>query len=56
MKFVLGLGWVFGVALAGMAFVTAPFPSVAEPVNRAGGARLLFSFGMRIQQRYRTGR
>jgi broad specificity phosphatase PhoE len=35
-KFILGLGWVFGVALTAMAFVIAPFPSVAQPVNRAG--------------------
>ncbi len=35
-KFILGLGWVFGVALTAMAFVIAPFPSVAQLVSRAG--------------------
>ena len=36
MKFILGLGWMFGVTLTAMAFVIAPFPSVAQPVDRAG--------------------
>jgi phosphohistidine phosphatase SixA len=36
MKFLLGLGRMFGVTLTAMAFVIAPFPSVAQPVNRAG--------------------
>ena len=36
MKFISGLGRMFGVALTAMAFVIAPFPSVAQPANRAG--------------------
>src|SRR5436309_12811453 len=36
MKFILGLGRRFSVTLTAMAFVIAPFPSVAQPANRAG--------------------